>query len=220
MKNVIAASVFALMATSAAVAADPIRPVTPSPITPTIVASSGWDGFYAGANAGYGWGRGTVTVGGVSASDDINGWLGGAQLGYNFSSGGMVFGIEGDVQAAKVVYSTSPAAGVTTELGIGTFGTLRARVGADLDGFLPYITAGLAVGSLYWDVTAGGATVSESRTSFGWAAGAGVEAMVTDSISFKGEYLYVDFGDVNFPTAGLDARAHAHVARVGLNFHF
>jgi outer membrane immunogenic protein len=168
----------------------------PAPIVPVVDSSSVWDGFYAGANVGYGWGEfddGTDTF-------DVEGWLGGAQLGYNIALSGVVLGVEGDYQFADIKDG---------DLGINHFGTVRARVGADMGGFLPYLTAGVAFGEFE---DAGG----DTEYDWGWTAGAGVEAMVMDNLSVKGEYLYMSFEDV----ADSSVDAEAHVARVGLNFHF
>ncbi|WMT90670.1 outer membrane beta-barrel protein [Pelagibacterium sp. H642] len=181
---------------SAAFAADPIMPA-PTPIVPVVDDSSVWDGFYAGVNAGYGWGEYDD-----GATTDIEGWLGGAQLGYNAAFGGVVVGVEGDYQFSDIKED---------DLGINHFGTVRGRIGADLDGFLPYITGGIAFGEL--EDAAG-----ETEYGWGWAAGAGVEAMVMDNLSVKGEYLYTSFNEVE--VGGVDVDAEAHIARVGLNFHF
>ncbi|WP_332714623.1 outer membrane protein [Pelagibacterium mangrovi] len=180
---------------SAAFAADPIMPA-PTPIVPVVDNSSVWDGFYAGANVGYGWGE----VDGVAGFDDIEGWLGGAQLGYNMALSGVVIGVEGDYQFSDIKDG---------DLGINHFGTVRARVGADMGGFLPYLTAGVAFGEFEDDA-------DNTDYDWGWTAGAGVEAMVMDNLSVKGEYLYMNFEDIG--DTGVDSEVHT--ARVGLNFHF
>ena len=181
---------------TAAFAADPIMPA-PTPIVPVVDDSSVWDGFYAGANAGYGWGEFDD-----AATTDIEGWLGGAQVGYNAAFGGVVVGIEGDYQFSDIKED---------DLGINHFGTVRGRIGPDLGGFLPYITGGIAFGELDNDI-------DDAEYGWGWAAGAGVEAMVMDNLSVKGEYLYTSFNEVEFDSG--DADAEAHIARIGLNFHF
>ena len=214
-------------ASGAAFAADPIRP-TPAPTARAVERSSVWDGFYAGLNAGYGWGKGeavSASAGFTSEDGDIGGWLGGAQIGYNFSSDALVFGVEADYQAADVAYTLPFPSGVS-KLGIRSFGTVRGRVGADMGAFMPYVTAGLAYGKLGYEfdfAAAGVATLSDSGNSWGWAAGAGVEAMVFDNFSVKAEYLYVDLGKETLfagTTNEFNATANAHVARIGLNYHF
>lgn len=223
MNKVLAVSAVAMLMAAPALAADPIRP-TPVPVAPIVDSSSVWDGFYAGVNAGYGWGRGETTSPLGTSSGDIDGWLGGGQVGYNFASGGVVFGVETDIQMANVMYTETIPGLVTGDIGVEAFGTLRGRVGVDAGTFMPYVTAGLAYGKIGYNVSpvGGGASLTDSNWAWGWAAGAGVEAMLADNISFKGEYLYVDLGSTSLDVLGtpIDVKGHAHTARVGLNFHF
>lgn len=215
MKKLLAVSAFAIAAVSGqAFAADPIMPA-PAPIVPVVDSSSVWDGFYAGANVGYGWAD--ADIDGTSFPEDIDGWLGGAQLGYNWAMSGVVLGVEGDYQLSDVKYHES-AGGVDLDIGINHFGTVRARVGADLGTFMPYLTAGIAFGELGAELSSGATSISADEYGWGWTAGAGVEAMVMDNLSVKGEYLYTSFQDVEID--GVDVDAEAHIARVGLNFHF
>lgn len=225
MKKLLAVSAVAMMVASApAFAADPIRPAPIVPVGPVVDSSSIWDGFYAGLNVGYGWGHGEVNSTTLGAfDDDIDGWLGGAQVGYNFSSGGMVFGMEADIQAANIVYTEDLGGGDSFDIGIGTFGTVRARIGADMGMFMPYVTAGVAYGEHFYKLdVAGLPNISDSEWAFGWAAGVGAEAMLMDNVSLKAEYLYVDLGESTFNVLGDDitADSHAHTARIGVNFHF
>ncbi|HWJ88499.1 MAG TPA: outer membrane protein [Pelagibacterium sp.] len=216
MKKLLAVSAIAMMVASApAFAADPIRPAPVTPIVPVVDSSSIWDGFYAGANVGYGWGN--ADLDGVAWPEDINGWLGGVQLGYNIALDGLVVGIEGDYQFSDVKWHDT-IQGVDAELGINHFGTIRARLGADLGTIMPYLTAGVAFGDLGGKLSAGGTTLSSSEYAWGWTAGGGVEAMVMDNLSLKGEYLYASFRNVDID--GVDVDADAHIARIGVNFHF
>ncbi len=69
-----------------------------------------WTGWYAGVNAGGGWGRSNSdvvfdpksshfdTAEGDSASKAMNGALGGLQAGYNVQTGAFLFGFETDIQ--------------------------------------------------------------------------------------------------------------------------
>jgi outer membrane immunogenic protein len=76
-----------------------------------------WSGFYVGANVGGSWGRMSTdfSLAGVpigSTSQNMNGWLGGIQTGYNWQRGAWVFGLEADIQATSQK-ATSSAAGAT-----------------------------------------------------------------------------------------------------------
>jgi len=100
MKKVILGAVSALAISYSAFAADIYRGEAVSyKDVPVHVAPHIWTGFYVGANAGYGWSDkedGDITVsrtsgvsgGGYPASgtfsSDLDGYFGGAQIGYNF----------------------------------------------------------------------------------------------------------------------------------------
>lgn len=150
----------------------------------------------------------------------------GGTLGYNMQMDNMVLGVEGDLSWANLSGSRSNGAGVVFQSNINWLGTLRGRLGIDLDPVLLYATAGLAAGSLTTTLDVPGAT-AYSATHVGFAVGAGAEAMVTEDVSLKAEYLYVDLGTRDIPTGSLFAgstanTAHptAHLFRVGANFHF
>src|SRR3954463_5026811 len=69
-----------------------------------------WTGFYAGLNAGYGWGRQTTTFGGIAAgsiSERADGFIGGGQIGYNWQTpANWVFGVEADIQGSGMKRTT------------------------------------------------------------------------------------------------------------------
>lgn len=196
-------------------AADPIRPV-PAPVIPS--ASVDWNGFYAGVNAGYGFGVGydstrAVMAGAGGAADQVNGLFGGVQVGANFQNGAMVLGVETDIQLSGMSQEQGGSS-----VGVDYFGTLRGRVGVDAgNGILPYVTAGLAYGQGRFDI---GAPIT--RMHVGWTAGAGVEFKLDDQISVKGEYLYTDLGTREYFGAGPGGEAgyRFHAVRAGVNFHF
>ncbi|MDQ2083691.1 porin family protein [Xanthobacteraceae bacterium Astr-EGSB] len=192
---------------STASAAD-MRPVVKAPIAPPPVWS--WTGFYIGGNAGYSWGESDTSVGYVtapggvaivppagsatSASFDLNGWVGGGQLGYNWQTGPWVFGIEADIQAtgqdgdagflcaaaglaggACLPGLTFLPPGVTgTSLALSQslewFGTLRGRLGwTATPSVLLYVTGGLAYGEIETSGTLTGATPAGVLTSTGFS---------------------------------------------------
>src|SRR5215218_4381566 len=78
---------------------------------PGLASAQNWAGFYIGGNVGYSWGRsdstisfGNATTGAVLSSSEVkfnlNGAIGGGQVGYNWQSQNWVFGFEADVQAS------------------------------------------------------------------------------------------------------------------------
>jgi outer membrane immunogenic protein len=98
------------------------------------------------------------------------------------------------------------------------FGTLRGRAGYAMNNILLYGTVGLAYGTLRAQDLASG--IEESRTTFGWAAGGGIEVALTGNWSAKAEYLYVDLNDRSFNLTGNDHGLASSLLRFGVNYRF
>lgn len=200
------------LTTTAAVAADPIMPAPVAPISPISALAHDWTGFYAGINAGYGFGEAYGTPGLSDVFDSVDGLVGGAQIGASAQFDMFVLGVEGDIQVSGM---SQEVLGVEARLDY--FGTVRARAGVAIDNFMPYVTGGFAYG---------GGTIddgidSDNNTHWGWTVGAGVEVAMDQSVSFKAEYLYTDLGaEEYFAPGGLDAGLRFHTVRAGVNFHF
>ena len=93
----------AIIGAGAAGAADlAARPYAKAAALPMVAAIYDWSGFYIGANLGWSFGRSRtdVTIAGAPfafTSQRMDGILGGLQAGYNWQSGGAVFGLETDI---------------------------------------------------------------------------------------------------------------------------
>lgn len=194
--------------------------------TEAMAAAYDWNGAYAGAFVGYGAGTTTFDFITPATSVDIStsGWLVGGVLGANFQTGSFVLGVEGDVAWADISGSElCPNPGFDCSSSINWLATLRGRAGFAADAFLLYATAGLAVGGVTSNDEFNG---DFDSTHVGWAAGAGVEVGVTENISLKAEYLYVDLGtqtDDSGILSGItdtDVSVTAHTVKAGINFHF
>ena len=166
-----------------------------------------WQGPYVGANLGYQWGSVSNT------GADPSGVMGGLQAGYNWQSGKFVLGGETDLQMSD---ADDRFAG--WKFSNPWFGTLRGRAGYAMNNILLYGTAGLAYGTLHAESLSAG--VHESRTSLGWAAGAGMEVALTGNWSAKAEYLYVDLNDRTFALDGTDHGIASSMLRFGVNYRF
>jgi outer membrane immunogenic protein len=240
MKRMLFAGAVMLAATGSTLAADlppsmppPPPPRAPAAYVPVAPPMYNWGGIYVGINGGYGFGSSNWSFPGVSTGNfDTNGALAGATLGANFQTGQFVFGIEADGDWSDVKGSTSAT---NTACGSCTtqndwLATLRARAGVAWDRVLIYGTAGGAAGDIKSSVPAVGALTAGSSTSteFGWTAGAGLEFGITDNLTAKVEYLYVDLQNGSFGctaancgfVASVPVSFTESVARVGLNLKF
>jgi outer membrane immunogenic protein len=227
-KTLIAAAVLAASVSLSHAADLPVSPPVFEPPAPAPVVSD-WSGFYAGLHGGYGFGTTDMSVtdgGGFSTDYDLNGWLGGAQVGYNHQSGSWLLGLEADIALTGIDGSYSDTAAfderATTE--VDWLGTVRARAGWVNGRFMPFITGGIAFAGVDHRIGPTGLTgpVSTSDTLFGWTAGGGVEALIDPSWSAKLDYLYVDLEDVDFTTAGGTGTFEnsLHLIRLGVNYQF
>ncbi|MBR1226294.1 MULTISPECIES: TonB-dependent receptor domain-containing protein [unclassified Bradyrhizobium] len=196
-------------------------------------AAWNWAGIYAGGNVGYVGGRAVTSAvfsedatglpfdGGRLFSTRGTASFGG-QAGYNWTSGRLVAGIEGDFEyrnqrgrnttnCAGNVCNAALApldAPVTASLDyqLGWVASVRGRVGALVSpGLLAYVTAGVPFGKITTSASvagfdnAGAATTAALDTDtyrFGWAVGGGLETRLAGNWTGKLEYLHMDFGSV------------------------
>jgi outer membrane immunogenic protein len=227
--------------------------------------ASTWTGFYFGLNSGAAWPdthnvrfSGTDTGTGGFGSEIGDGttprqarldwgksFTGGAQAGYNLQVGGIVLGMEADLQwlnghAEFSADSTNPlrptiTTSATREMNM--LATLRGRLGATLwERSLLYATGGLAIADATLQIasTCPGCapprdvTSSSAGTPIGWVIGGGYEAALTDRLSLKAEYLHYDLGEnrtkitYDYPgnTSSMTGkvRDEGNIVRVGINF--
>ena len=209
-----------------------------------------WTGFYIGVNGGYAGDQykypfSASVVGGPaingSATITSSGFVGGAQIGYNYQfAPSWVGGLEADIDATSIkgqlgLNASSGGASLSATAGSKTdyIGTVRARLGYLVtDRLLAFGTGGLAYGDVNSSVNAsltGLGSFSASKTSdiVGWNLGAGVEYMISKNWTFKTEYLYVDLGDATLlsgSTRGISYNLKVHttdnIVRAGLNYKF
>jgi outer membrane immunogenic protein len=189
----------------------------------SVVSYYNWTGFYAGINGGYGMGTSTWSL--PAASIKPKGAMFGGTLGYNWQSGAIVYGIEGDWDWSRVKGSVSCAAALATcETSNSWLATFRGRVGYAFDRWLPYVTAGAAYGNVKaTDTLLGGlGATSASKSELGWTAGAGLEYAFLGNWTAKLEYLYVDLGSFNAGPAPLvnNVSFKENIVRAGLNYKF
>jgi outer membrane immunogenic protein len=243
VRSVMTASVLALGAV-AAQAAD--LTYEPAPVIETPAAFN-WTGFYVGVHGGlaagdfkypFGLGNSGGSING-ELEQDASGGFGGAQIGYNWQfNPNWVIGAEADIAASSYegkVSGTISSGGSSASAEAGSevdwFGTVRARLGYAHDNLLVYGTGGLAYGkvksSISGDINGSGFGESTSETSTGWTVGGGVEYGITQNVSLKAEYLYVDLGSQTLldvrdrgNSLKIESDTKFHTLKAGLNYKF
>lgn len=248
MKSPILAVAALALATVPAWSAD----LAPAP-APAFVPAPGfnWTGFYIGAHGGYASGH-TIDTTNTGADERLpTGGFGGIQAGYNWqpANSPLVLGVEADVSFGDI----KDAWGGSNQFdpyygedGLGTFGTLRGRLGLAHGNWMVYGTGGLAWGqnehafgcdanrvtvTLGCQNKPGGKAfwVENNDTRIGYAVGGGVEVAFWDHWSAKVEYLYTDYGieridmvDPNYPAAKTARNFDGtyHTVKAGVNYHF
>jgi outer membrane immunogenic protein len=218
----------AMMVSGGAFAADLAVPVKADPAIE--MATSNWDGFYVGLNAGYGWGNrtgdGSIGVP-VSAWDyDLSGGLVGAQAGFNYQlDNNLVLGVEVSGDVANI--TGSDASQVPLGGGAGTYNmltTATAKLGYATDKFMVYVDGGYALANFNFNGSAG---CGFSQTNGGLTAGVGASMKVSDNVSVDLNYHHVWFQDAAanctvfgvLPVSISDA-ASADVVKLGVNYRF
>lgn len=192
-----------------------------------------WTGFYVGAQGGYQTGESRITEffagtglpTGFAPLIDIDGWSGGAHLGYNHQFDSWVVGVEADAELADirgryrglVIFDSRQDWEASARLRLGV---------TPIDRLLIYATGGLAVTGVKsrFDLPTVPLTGTWHDTATGWTFGAGLQYAITDHVSVRGEYRYSDYGkvDFNWPDAGgsYEHSLRTNAFRVGFSYSF
>jgi outer membrane immunogenic protein len=237
----------ALLATPlAAEAADVGRPVFKGPVAAPVLLYN-WTGVYFGVHAGYGWAEKDWTQTASSfglpldaSTVSADGFLAGAQIGFNWQMGQWVWGLEGqwswtDTDGCGGHGPNFPAYASCSE--IDWYATIALRLGFAWNNILLYGKGGVAFADETHHITfnfppptVDTNRVSDTRT--GWMVGAGIEVGFWQNWSAKIEYNYMDFGSENYAftyipggsVPGLvenwDVDQRVHVVKFGINYRF
>jgi outer membrane immunogenic protein len=220
----------AALAWGSAFAAD--LPTEPVYKAPPPVPMYTWTGIYLGLNGGYGFGQQTpmsLYSDSFSAFNyNANGWLGGLTAGAQLQAGHTVMGFEADIDWANIsgsghgsVFNNGAfVSQATISSTLSSISTARARIGYAYENILFYGTGGLAVTNQSSTLTAIGCGTggnnppcsAPTNLHIGLAAGAGLEYGITQSVSVKGEWIWVG--------AGAGNTLKENMLRAGLNWRF
>jgi outer membrane immunogenic protein len=139
-----------------------------------------WQGLYAGVHVGVG---------------DGDGILGGGQVGYNWQSGRVVYGIEADF-ALSSIEEKFCIGGACASSSLDWLATVRGRVGYLVDPrILLYATAGVGIAS--WSAKASLAgcpacSIKLDGTESGLVFGLGAEGKINETMTARIEFLTGD----------------------------
>lgn len=208
--------------TALAVPAFAADPMTDLPMT---APGFDWTGYYAGLQAGYGWGQSDIagTEGEpFSTSPDLDGGFVGGHVAGLWQFNQAVIGGEADLNYSSI--------GGTTELGppgniFGTdikwFGSVNAKAGYAIDRLLVYGIGGVAFAGIE---TSQAPDFASTRTHVGWTVGAGVDYALTDKFVVGAQYRYYDFGsehhDGSAEFVARDQKVKLNTVGINLSYKF
>lgn len=184
---------------------------------------------------------GTVLDGAVASLEPFGSASGsaasyGAFIGFNSQWDDVVIGLEANyshTSARSSIFATrtdpvgpdSLVVAASRETHVTDFGTLRGRAGYVMGRFLPYAMIGLAIGRIEENRSAsvtpvvGGvaltpffASSSDSKWTYGYAAGVGLDVMFSHNMFLRAEYEFVQFVD--------HVNTSINTVRAGLGFRF
>jgi outer membrane immunogenic protein len=232
-----------------AAAADAGIPIGP----PSPVVANNWSGLYLGVNLGGAWQSApnwtyfNPNNGARFLLTSPGDWgaAGGLQGGYNWQSGALVLGVEGDISRTSLSQTRT-----TPTIGPGSFARMsaaddwlasaRGRVGfVGWNNTLFYVSGGVASASIennghmtrFIGAAEYVADAASTTIGAGWVVGGGAEWMVDPHVMVRLEYLYYDLDNTPsltgpiFPGKFLPvtftwSNDHVQVVRAGVSYKF
>jgi outer membrane immunogenic protein len=159
-----------------------------------------------GVHAGGAWSQvdwADVSLTGEPVTNDGGGFIGGAQVGYNFQFGSIVAGAEATISGSTIEANAASAVAPATI----TYTTDIHTIATAFDRVLVYAKGGWAgarvavsgVDTLLPDAF----TINEWRS--GWTVGGGAELRLSPSMSVGIEYSYIDLGNQSYASTTFTA---------------
>ena len=192
--------------------------------------NTAFEGYYFGGYLSYSKIEVEVGVTGAGSIDeDLDGFGGGALIGYGGTNGQIYGSIEAHIGYDGAQWDESfsdPNVGtgtldIETQLNFGVsarFGTVMA------DRYLIYGKLGYVRTNAEADLTAnlvniGAVSASDDEWFDGFRFGGGLEGMVADNIAIRGEYTYTIYSDPDI-VPGLEIDADQHLILLGIAYYF
>ncbi len=179
--------------------------------------SSPFDGFYVGGQVGYSYIDVEISVDDFGSGDDnLDGFGGGAFIGFGAVNNQMYGGLEAEVGYDGADWSET-AEGITVGLEAQLTYGLSARVGGVIaNKYLIYGRAGWV--RTNFELSASGLG-SDDEYFDGFRFGGGVEAILWDNFSARVEYTYTIYEDA-LDISGVDLDVDQHLVRIGVAYYF
>jgi outer membrane immunogenic protein len=181
----------------------------------------------------------------ASNSASSSNWMAGAQAGYNWQRGSVVYGFETDISGTglksemnttlqRSLFAFIPNPTANTVSSIDWYGTVRGRLGWATGPVMFYGTGGLAYGRTAVNSTLSDNFVLQSLNSqsssvkAGWVAGVGLEYLLRPNLILNVGYQYVDLGTTSLVSStangalsqSVNARGQFQVVSAGLSWLF
>ncbi len=189
--------------------------------------ATNWTGFYLG---GYVGGGGIVNeLSAIGAPVSFNGiggegFLGGGFIGYNHQmSDKLVLGIQADVAGTNLETKLNiPSIPLTLSASPDYMVSISGRAGWLVSPeTMLYGLAGWTHSEYRTKITfIRGQTLKAHQNYDGFHVGAGIETKLTENLTARAEYRYVDFGREDWGTGVLKVAPSAHIGMVGLAWNF
>lgn len=216
-----AAVALAGLSATPAYSADIYKPAAEPAYTPPSAreVASGW---FLGGLVGYGLADIDLSAAAGNFDFEPDGAIGGGMLGWNYNTGRMLFGVEGDILAGDMEAS-QVFGGNTVNASVDWLAGLRARAGVyAAPGFLLFGTLGYGWADIDLPVT--GATGGAGSEVFsGIQYGGGAEVALSERWNLRLDYIYTDLDSetITYP-GGAQATydPDVHQARAGLILKF
>jgi outer membrane immunogenic protein len=203
----------------AAQAADQSVPRGPSTYYPNYSntyypTSIDWTGFYLGVQGGgaFGSARWTDPFSGVADDARPTSFLGGGQIGVNWSRDSFLLGVEADFIATQLDDSATDNLRFGHNVRTTWMSLVTGRLGYGVNRYLAYVKGGFAVANErnkvvsptpnFASPTTGTFADSGMTTQYGWTVGAGLEYALNPNWSARIEYDFVDLPSQNMVLVG------------------
>jgi outer membrane immunogenic protein len=180
----------AALSATPALAAD--LPSLKAPVAPAlpVVEAADWTGFYIGADLGGAWGAAKFSNPGAAFTVNGSSVLGGGFVGYNRQYGGLVLGLEGDVQGLGLDRRDAVNA---LRVQQNLLASINGRLGFAFGNVLIYAIGGVA----FTDTRLNLGALAFNGNGTGFDVGGGLEYAFSPNWTLRAEYRYYDFGTVN-----------------------